>query len=226
MRLLLFVLMLAGCTDVNHIADTAVIYKKDVKISEGGTEHYGVAVLPAKSRYELSLTFAGQLDLFTFRSCHREVTQEDAGGGKIFGKKNQVSFTYAPVDIEALKTCPVTIEGHEAEKGRHSWAYIDFETPLETLPAVAVCNGTRKQYRGVSICQSLSGLIQRIIFTKKVTAYSTDGCPTALTTNGEVFDIIVGRGVCEYSFRAIEEPRDFHRHTTLGYDEIMVRKEL
>lgn len=226
MRLLLFVLMIAGCTDVSHVAETSVIYKKDVKISEGGTEHYGVAVLPAKSRYDFTMTFAGQLDLFTFRSCHREVTQEDAGGGKIFSKKNQAGFTYVPVDIEALKTCPVLIEGYEAEKGRHSWAYLDFETPLETLPAVTVCNGNRKQYSGVSICQSLSGLLQRVVFTRKVTGYTVDGCPSPITTNGEVFDIIVGRGVCTYSFRAIEEPRDFHRHTTLGYDEIMVRKQL
>jgi hypothetical protein len=226
MRLILAALLLVSCTDVRPIAETSVFYKRDVKISFEGQEYLGFAVLPKRDKYDLALTFAGQLDLFTFRSCHREITQEDAGGGRIFGKKNQVAFTYRPGDIETGKPCPVILEGYEVDKGRHSWAYIDFETPLETLGAVTLCNGTRKAVAGVSGCQSLSGLLQRVIFPEKVVGYGTDGCPGLITTNGEVFDLIAGNGICEYMFRTSSQPTKFHRFTTLGYTEIMVRKQL
>jgi len=223
-KLLLAALLLVGCTDVNQIADTSVFYKRDVRIKFEGKEYLGVAVLPARDKYDLELTFAGTVDLFTFKTCHRHITQEDAGGGRIWDKKNKVSFTYRPEpSIESNDYCLAEIEGHEKEKGRHSWALIDFQTPLESLPAVTVCNGTRQGYDGVSVCQSLSGLLQRIIFTKKVSVVSPEGCPNPLTTNGEVFDIIVPTGRCVYSFRAVGEPRDYHRLTTLGYQEIMVR---
>ena len=146
----LLLLLLIGCTEVTPVADTSVLYKRDVRIQFEGQDYFGVAVLPARDKYDLELTFAGELDLFAFRSCHREVTQEDAGGGRIFGKKNKVSFTYVPMaPLETGKMCSVEIEGYEAGKGRHSWGFLDFETPLETLPGLSICNGVRRQYRGV-----------------------------------------------------------------------------
>lgn len=220
----LLILLMLGCTEVNQTADTSIIYKRDVRIVFEGQEYYGVAVLPPRERYELELTFAGELDLFTFRSCHREVTQEDAGGGKIFGKKNKVSYTYAPMNpLESGKICTVEIEGHEVGKGRHSWAFLDFETPLETLPGLTICNGVRKQFKGVSVCQSLAGLIQNVIFTRPVKAFHADDCPGVYTKDNLSFEIMQGKGRCAYSFRGIDEPRNWHRYTTFGYSEILVR---
>jgi hypothetical protein len=219
------ILLMLGCTEVNPIAETNVLYKRDVRIGFEGQEFFGVAVLPPRERYELELTFAGELDLFTFRSCHREVTQEDAGGGKIFGKKNKVSYTYVPVSpIETAKQCTVEIEGHEAEKGRHSWAFLEFETPLETLPGLTICNGVRKQWKGVSVCQSLAGLIQNVVFTRPVRAFHSDDCPGVYTKDNLSFEVMQGKGRCSYSFRTMgEEPRDWHRYTSFGYSEILVR---
>lgn len=223
MRYLLF-LLLVSCTEVNPIADTSVNYRRDVKILFEGQEHFGVAVLPARDRYNFELTFAGELDLFTLKSCHRQVTQEDAGGGRIFGKKNKVSFSYVPVDpIETKEMCTVEIEGHEAGKGRHSWGFLDFETALETLPGLVICNGVRRQYQGVSVCQSLAGLIQNVIFTRPVKVHVGEGCPDAKTKDSQSFQIKPASGRCVYSFRAISDPKDWHRHVTFGYDQILVR---
>ena len=222
MRFLILLALLSSCTEINQVADTGVLYKRDVRIVHEGSEYLGIAVLPAAAKYKLEMTFPGQVDLFTFRSCHREVTQEEAGAGTIFGKKNKVSFTYDPVPLET-GFCPVEIGGYEQGKGRHSWAFIDFETELEKLPAVVLCNGKTRQYNGVSACQAFAGLVQRITLPRKTIVYSSEGCPGTESSNGRVFDIIAGSGRCVYSFRSVEEPKDYHRMTTIGYEEILIR---
>ena len=224
MKSLFLILALLGCTEITQVADTSVLYKRDVRIMFEGQEYYGTAVLPARDKYDLELTFAGELDLFTFRSCHREVTQEDAGGGRIFGKRNKVSYSYQPVvPLETTGSCLAEVEGHEVNKGRHSWGIIDFETKLETLPALTICNGVRKQYKGVSICQSLAGLVQNIVFTRPVYGLTTDDCPVVSSKDSMSFEITQGKGRCVYSFQTIKDPREWHRYTSFGYDSILVR---
>jgi len=225
MKYLLVALLLISCTEVSQVADTKVLYKRDVRILHGGREFIGIAVLPLAASYKLELTFPGEVDLFTFRSCHREVTQEDAGGGGIFGKKNRVAYTYDPVGpFETDRYCPIEISGLEQQGGRHSFAFIDFETSRETMPAVVTCNGKVKQYSGVSVCQSPAGLMQRIKFARKVSVTSLDGCPVPLSENGSAYDLLLGVGRCVYSFRSSETPQDFHRLSTIGYQEILIRK--
>lgn len=226
-RLFLIVALVSGCTNVSQPLNPSKMYKRDVRIKHGGTEYIGVAVLPGgEQSYKLELTFAGELDLFTFRSCHREVTQEEAGGGRIFGKRNKVEITYVPVSpLETDKFCPIEIGGYERDGGRHSWAFIDFETPFEKMPAMVLCNGRRHGYKGVSVCQSPAGLMQQIVFSRAVTVLTTNDCPTPTSEDGgKTFDFNPALGRCVYSFRAVDAPREFHRLVALGYEEVMIRK--
>lgn len=224
--ILLIALVASGCTQVDQSLSPSKFYKRDVRITYDGVSYLGVAVLPGgKKHYDLEMTFAGQLDLFTFRTCHREVTQEDAGGGRIFGKRNKVAFRYSPVnEIESEDYCAVQIGGYEISGGRHSWGFIDFETPLETLNAKAMCNGRTQFFNGVSVCQSPAGLLQKVVFERPVTVKHTDDCPELLTIDDKTFDIYPPLGRCVYSFRSIEEPRDFHRMTIIGYEDILIRR--
>jgi hypothetical protein len=225
-KILVLVAALLGCEGSvsQQLEFETTTYKRDVKILFEGKEYLGVAVLPRRDRYTFEMTFPGALDLFTFRTCHREVTQEDAGGGRIFGKKNKVSMVYSPVAPLETDVCHVEIGGYEKGKGRHSWGYIDFETSFETLPAVVLCNGSREGFGGVSICQSLNGLITRIIFTKKVAvAYNKEKCSKPNSDDGMAFELLQSVGRCVYSFVTHGSPHEWHRFTTIGYQDILIR---
>jgi hypothetical protein len=198
-------------------------YKRDVKIAFEGKTYHGVAVLPKRDKYDLEFTFAGKVDLFTFRTCHRELTQEDAGGGRIFGKNNKVSFTYVPVQGIEDHYCPVEVAGFEKDKGRHSQAFLDFQTPLEAANAVVLCNGSRIGYDGVSVCQTLAGLITKIIFTHPTSVKSADGCADPFSTDSKSFTILQSPGRCVYSFKEKTGTKDFHRLSTIGYQDITIR---
>lgn len=229
-RIVLIAALVSGCTQVAQPLDPSNVYKRDVKILVDGVEHTGVAVLPGgQAKYTLEMTFAGRLDLFTLRSCHREVTQEEAGIGGIFGKKNKIKIDYLPVDpIESKSYCPLEIGGFEKDKGRHSWGFIDFKTPLETMPAVVLCNGVRQGFDGVSVCQSLVGLLQQVMFNEPMKLSldkdNAEDCPEPKTADGKLFEFYPEFGRCVYAFRALGTGR-FHRMTTIGYEHILIRGE-
>lgn len=230
LRLILVIAaVVAGCSpDVRQPVNPSGVYKHDVQISVDGVNYTGVAVLPGgKSKYTLDMSFAGRLDLFTLSSCHREITQEDAGrSGGIFDRsKNRMRLVYEPVaGIEAGEFCPIMIGGFEKDKGRHSWAFIDFETPRETMPAVLLCNGARQGFRGVSVCQSGAGLMQRVFFNEPMNSENSEDCPKLKgDDDGRVFDFYPPLGRCVYTFREKAGQRRFHRLNVIGYNEILIR---
>lgn len=216
-----------GCTDVTHSAKPDVYYKRDAKLSYGGRDYLGVAILPRAATYRLQFSFSGDLDLFTLRTCHREITQEEFGGGGIFNRKQkQVEITYEPQPgIESGTYCPVEIGGYDAEKGRHSWGFIDFEGPTETLSGLVKCNGIRQVFNGVSVCQSLEGLAQEIVFPVDA-RFAPSECLSPETKDNRTFRIYPPKGRCIYVFREMGGDGRFHRLTTIGYESILVRKVL
>ncbi len=224
MRFLLL-LVLLGCTpkEVADIASTDVFYRRDVRITLGDRVWTGVAVLPQQSLYRLSLEFAGNLDLFTFTDCHAQWTKEKAGTGGIFGPKNEVDFNYRPSFADETY-CPVELGGYEAIKGRHAWGFIDFKTSIETAPADLECNGERQSNIGVSVCQSLTGLIQRVTFLEPMEVVPPEGCGLPISDDQKTFEFPMNAGRCVYAFLEYEGNHRIHRLTTLGYDKILIRE--
>lgn len=224
--LIALILALVGC-DIAHQAKPDVFYKRDAVIKYGGRDYLGVAVLPKSAKYDFEFSFAGNLDLFTLRTCHREITQEEfEGGGLLDRKKNRAELVYEPQPgIEAGTYCPVEVGGFDAEKGRHGWGFIDFEGDNEKLSGLVKCNGKRQVYNGVSVCQSLAGLVQEIIFPVAV-RFSPSECISPETTDNKTFRIYAPTGRCVYAFREISGEKRFHRFTSIGYESILVRKIL
>ena len=229
--LLLFLFLLVGC-DVTQTANPDVYYKRDAGVSYGGDDFIGVGVFPKSAKYQFEFKFASTLDLFTFRSCHREITQEEFQKKKsgLFGmldrKSNKVTFTYEPqAGVEDNTYCPVEVGGYDADKGRHSWAFIDFENDRDTLTGLVKCNGVRQVYNGVSVCQSATSLLMDIVFPVEVEAANND-CITPESTDQKTFRIYMPTGRCIYVFRELTGERRYHRLTTIGYESILVRKTL
>lgn len=226
MRWIFAVLLALGCQPgpVRQILDfEGTVYKRDVKLVFEGKEYQGVGVLPKRAKYDLDLTFVGAVDLYTFRTCHREVTQEDAGGGKIFGKKDRVKFTYTPVPGIEDDLCVVEIIGHEKGPGRHSWGFFDFEGDVDTLPAVVLCNGQRTGFNGVSVCQARAGLITQIFFSTPVNFEYDSACIAPYTADSMKFDLVHPVGRCVYTFQEKGAQHSRHRFSTVGYQDILLK---
>jgi hypothetical protein len=236
MKFLLLIFLLSGCaSNLTTDMKPSTFYKRDMLITVNGYVGEGVLVVPKAAKYDIEVTARGDLDLFVFTTCNREWTKErawtadnDSYNPLFFWKryldsKRKVSFTYTPNTVEANDPCPIWLGGFEKIKGRHSWAYIDYRTEKETLPATILCNGKNDRYIGASVCQSKEGLIQAVTFEKEVVTSPDEDCPIS-ANRGTYFEIPLKKAECVYIFRTIEKPRQDHRLTTLGYEEILIRE--
>lgn len=223
--ILLIAISMLGC-DIQHAANPDIYYKRDAIIKYGGREYIGVAVLPKAAKYDLEFKFNNDLTLFTLRTCHREFTQDEFRSGGWFSRKeNSISIAYEPqAGIEAPGYCPVEIGGFDV-KGRHGWGFIDFESDTEKLSALVKCNGNRRVFNGVSVCQSLQGLLTSIVFPVKVHAAESD-CFAPETKDNMTYTLQMPSKRCIYLFREQEGEQRFHRFTTIGYESVLLRSTL
>lgn len=226
----LFLLVSCQTSQKDALADNLTpsenkIYRRDMSISVNGKSGDGVLVVPRSSSYKIEVEGKAKIDLFTMQSCHREILITDIRDSGFWRVKSKVRTEFSPTPtIEDIGACPLQLGGYEKSQGKHSWALIDFETNEETLRAEISCNGQRLLARGVSICQSRSGLIQKITFEKPVIYSPSKDCDLG-ELNGNSKQFIIKRGVCVYHFAEIAKPHRTHRFTTIGYDDILIRTQ-
>lgn len=219
-------LWLAGCASLQpQKLDPAAFYKRDMRIEVNGHVGDGVLVVPKSAKYKFEIHAKGKLDLFTFTTCHREYTKEKAGESGWFGNSRLVETEYSPVKpMETDEACPVLLGGYEQKRGRHSWAFVDFETDTHKLPAQVTCNGSVYNSRGVTACQSKVGLIQLIIFSVPVVWSKKGKCgELSNPTDKKTFRFRIKKNRCVYEFKEAGGAR-WHRLTTIGYEKILIRE--
>ena len=212
------------------------LYRKDMKIEANGYKGHGFVVAPKADKYKLRINAVGRLDLFTMTSCHREITQEDAGykGRWLgFGKNLKLArVEYDPAKgIEDSGSCPLEFGGYEKKRGRHSWGFLIPEHEGSKLPSVVRCNGRDAQYRGVSACQSRHGLIQRIEFPgefvyqipKEYEGQETCQYTDIKVIDKRIFEYRMPKGECMLYFQELDEPGRVGEHYDYGYSKIMIK---
>jgi len=226
--LLTTILSVSGCSTLNQQLDPEVYYKRDIGISVNGVEYAGTISVPKADSYDLVLKPKGDVDLLLIRTCHAEYSCEKSGcekkGGGLFSKK-EVRFVYTPVPgLEDIRVCPLRIDAYESKKGRHSWAFIDFEHPDYKVEATLKCNGYTSFLNGVGVCQGKKGTIQRIEFKEPIRFAppkpSTCGVPYKMG-NGYEFPVVVGE--CLYHFDT--QSGKLGRLTVVGYDGVLIRED-
>jgi len=234
MKIILIVLsfFFIGCGSVPTTPETSgggvvhdqTVYKRDMEVCFGNTCSEGVLVVPRATVYKFSVKAKGDLDLFTFSTCHREEVAEDAGSGGWFGSGEKYSGTYTPIKgLEDIYACPAYVGGYNKEN-ENSWAFIDFETPEAKLPATLNCNGKVTKANGVSVCQSKAGLIQQIEFQVPVTIeFEAAKCKMPKPQDDKVWQFEMPVGECVFAF--FSEDGQVHRMTLLGYQKILIRGE-
>jgi hypothetical protein len=219
-------IMIVGCTTTQKL-DPEVYYKRDMTIKYDKNTRTGTMVLPLKNKYDLYIKSEGTLDLFTLTTCHRLITQEDAGG---FFSPREVKYTYVPdAPMELTFACPMQLAGYDKD-GQHSWGFVDIETADTTLPAKIKCNGEAYNANGASICQSKMGLIQSIEFDTEVVfspeAQKSEFCKSIeyTTKDNKEFIYKMPRRECAYNWMEKKNPHREHRLNTIGFESVIVRK--
>ena len=234
----IFMVALLSCSTVDKDTQQQLssdkFYKRDMVIHINDQSGIGTLVANEADVYNFHVEAAGDLDLFVYKSCHREWDKQEAWNVETYKRvlfwkkkikhKKQIKFPIKLTDIEKNKYCPVILTGCERIGGRHSWAFVDFHSKNEALPAELHCNGVVKKVSGVSICQSKYGLIQKIIFRDKVSVVRKDGCAEMKTKDDKVFTWKTSLKECPYPF-VDDKTGQVHRLTTIGYESIFIRKK-
>jgi len=224
MKLFPALLLLVSCTahafssaPVQEL-DPKKVYKHDIKATINGVSGVGVLVVPKAHSYTITGESAGNLDLLTITTCHRDVSWSP--------NAKKFTYEYTPSEsLEANKSCPMLIGGYD-KKGQHAWAMIDFETDEAKLPALLKCNGYGQTFNGVSICQSRFSLTQFIEFKTPVRVLPQKDCPMSEPLNGGTrFEFPIVKGYCVYAFMETAPEKRVHRLTTIGYESILLREE-
>lgn len=232
--------LMSGCKlvpDPVQQLSAETMYKRDMVITVNGVTEEGVLVVPLQKVNSFRVVSRGNLDLFTLVSCAREWSKERAWNvstevrSGLFGwgtrkieKTNEVTFEYvADQELESSGDCPVILSGLDA-KGKHSWGFVDFKTPQDTMKGSMTCNGVHSKFDGATACQSRNGLYQVIKFDEAVMVSPGAGCEIGDGAGGR-FEFQMPKGICTYRFEAVADAKRRARVTLIGYDSILIRGE-
>lgn len=232
--------LLIGCTSTPQRLDPNYFYKRDLPFcvikntaltaaaKPEQTCYEGVSVIPRQSYYDFELEPKGEavIDLMLVTTCHREDSFEKSSTNwikKITGGGEKFAYHFAPVTgVEDDGDCDLRFNTYEKEKGRHSWSLVRFEHPKYDLEATLYCNGKVITYRGVSICQSKAGLVERVKFTEPVMVEVRSGC-NKFKKVGDLYEYEMSLNECLYT--VITEGGRKHSMITVGYENVLVREQ-
>jgi len=226
--LLIALMGLSSCTFSAPVQkqDLQDNFLKDMILIVNGQTYDGVGVLPYAPTYKIHAISHGDLDLFSFSNCHREEIAENAWNVEsekrkfLFKKKiehrREVKFDYSPTEIEK-EYCPLYFAGYD-KTGKHSWGFLDIETPEAKLPANLHCSGRVIKTFGVSVCQGRAGSVQKIVFNSPMTFNAP--CLTGDVVNNSL-EFTIPDQECVVAFKS--EAGHIHRMTLIPYQNVKIR---
>lgn len=236
---LLILLFLFSCGSAQKILPKLSpdsFYKRDMIVTINGETFEGVGVTKEADKYDFHVEARGDLDMFIMTSCHKEETKERAWnvkkkirsglfgwGSKKIDLKREVKFTFHPNSIERDGDCTIGFGGYEASaKGRHSWAFVDFESEKYKLPAKVNCNGREIKSSGTTVCQARQGLIQDIEFNEETIVADNNSCGIVVNKSKK-YEFAVPLRKCVAIFMGVQSKK-IHKLTLVGYEKILIRE--
>lgn len=187
-------------------------YKLRMKIENMGRVRYGIGVFKEKPLYSFEFTSLGKMDYFSFTSCATHISRVDAGG--LIFKRKTTKLNWKPGTLD--KGCEVLIAVTEKLKHRHTSGYIVFENSKYKLDAVIECGNKKSVGEGVSVCQNITGNLNKITFQEPVNVNS-ETCSIEEIKEDE-YIIRMQPGFCKYMFKGQLSKR-YHKLVTYGYND-------
>ncbi len=216
MKLLFLLIFLMGCSSVVQQLTTSTNYMMDVPFSVNGKAFVGVGVAPKAESYKIEIKYPyGKISVLTLETCHRNLPIQNDG--------TKASFLFIPSQFELDDNCALDI-GVYNSKSQDAWGRLQFERDDATLSAFVECNGQQISAKGVSLCESKVGTVQRISFSKPVKVKMAPNCkidalpPIANTWD---FEYMVQKGYCYYTFS--DDDGNYHEHTIRGWETFIIR---
>jgi hypothetical protein len=196
-------------------------YKMDMVIKNKGRVGTGLVILAEKELYTIELESKGRFHYFTFKTCSREISKENADR-KLF-KRHKVKINYRPNTIEQRGGCFVEVRAFDKD-GKHSQGLIAFEDKYQTLPAMVICGGETGNYVGISACQEREGLTESITFENEVAIFvKRKGCELD-KKKGKNFEFQIKKGPCYYTAMELKKPNRIHTFLTYGHEGNLIRE--
>ena len=186
-------------------SDGSKAFYKSLSFSVDSTLYSGLSVLPPKLSYDFRLEFERSIALLRVSNCHRDQVFRDIS-------KRKYLYSFSPNPLVENGSCILQFTALSAN-GKHKFGAVTFKRKDENIDAILSCNGSRKAYRGASVCQGKIGTIQAIEI-HAITVKSS--CDLPVETPGDAWVFTMQDKYCIYLFKHDDE---YHKLTTFGYSE-------
>lgn len=232
----LFTMGISSCSTAmpTQQLSSEMLYKRDMIITVNGVTREGMITMPMLDSNVIHITAAGALDTFAMQNCAGEWVKPKAWnvkttvksglfgwGTKTIDVKNEAEFTYTPSGLERLGACPLQMRGFNIG-GKDSWGFVDFKTDTFALKGTLVCNAESREFDGVEVCQSRTGLYQQLKF-KEVVFMSPDAGCALDKTEGTEFTFPMPQGQCVYRIKG-RVSGALGKLTLFGYNGLLIRE--
>jgi len=205
---------------------TKYSFRKSLKFEVDNKSYVGIAVLPRKPSYTITIMPDEKMTFYIFQTPHRDIPIDKPETGW-FNKKFIYQYNPQP-GLEDRGYTPLEITALNKDQVSDAFAFIEFKDANSeiSLEATIKCNGElQSNVVGVSICQTAKGLVEEILFKEKVLIESVEnGCDKPTTDDGLLWRLKASEGECPYYFTARTKHENghrlSHRLTMIGYTKV------
>jgi hypothetical protein len=228
MGFLFFLCLLLSACSTYQTLTPGIYYKRDIEVTINSKVYEGVVVVPHAAQYEFKFSPKGDMDMIIIRSCQRTYAAEKQSGGFLgIGKRKEFTYIYSPqFPIESDRVCPLRADAYESgSEARHSWSFVDFESPNWQIKYRLKCSDKVIDVNGVGVCQEMIDTTQRVEFGEPVRfAPSSPGCSNPVSKGSMAYEFKLSEGECLYVFDT--QDGRLGRLTMIGYKGVLLRSPI
>ena len=212
-------LFLVGCASTPGQQSTKPYYsyRAEMILTIGGRSFEGLVPVKVNGPIDIQIYSPITLNRVEISTCSRHEVIRNTANGWFDKVKNTMTYRYNPTPIELSGHCPLLFQAFN-DHVQKAWGLVTARSD-QNLPAKMECNGGVMSFAGISVCQTKSGLVERLTFAKPVEFEASPSCAIQ-TTDKMTFDVRSTQvGFCKATFT---DGTDFHDLVLLGYDEATV----
>jgi hypothetical protein len=212
-----------GCSSnpKQEMPEAYTSYRAEMAFDVGNNKLYrGLIVLNSAADITFKVLSPIRLDRLEVSTCGRHEVYRDVDKTKPwFGESKsgfEFTYRYIPTEEESKGACPLMFQAFSKDQQK-AWGMMFFKQD-QNLAANMDCNGEKKEFSGISACQTKAGLEQKIRFAVPVIFESTSQC--VIQSDDQMSFLVRSRGdFCKASF---SDGAEFHDMILHGYKFVII----